>query len=168
MRFFLLMLFFVLLSLFLQSTLLQALLPHFLVPQLTILPVVFLAFTSISFSSTAASFLIGLLVDISSAVLLGPYAGGYVATYGLIAVISQRLFIESRLVAALVSGFASILADILFVLISYEFRPLNPSVGWDILSRGIVTALIGPVILFFMYKFVAPKNSGRLSSVIVG
>ena len=58
---------------------------------------VYLAFYEVSTFGAALAFLLGLQLDVSSAKLLGPWAGSFVLVYGFLGPLSQRIFIDTRM-----------------------------------------------------------------------
>lgn len=135
-----------------QGGLAQLGLPAIVLPQLMLLVVVGAAFSGSNVPGVVAAFLLGLLLDLSSAVLVGPWAGAFVTVYAGLALISQRLFIESGLVAAFVAFVAAIVAGTFFALLS----PQSDLAMWrhiaQIMSQAAVTAVLAPWIVALVAK----------------
>jgi rod shape-determining protein MreD len=87
-------------------------------PQGLLVCVAFLAFYEFSVVGVVTAFLLGLLLDMSSGVALGPWAGSYTIVYAVFAFLSQRLFVESRLVAMVVVLVATLLAGGAFLALA--------------------------------------------------
>lgn len=107
------------------------------------------------------AFVLGLLLDMSSGVLLGPWAGSYVVVYALFAFLSQRLFVESAVVAMSVVAIATVLAEVVFLLLAFEYQSVTRE---DLLMLGgqaVASALVAPLVFRFL------KNAWRRAGVAV-
>ncbi len=145
-----------------QGVLLRFGLPDALLPQLVLIIVIYLGFNEISVLGTFVAFVLGLFLDFSSALLLGPWAGAFVTVYGAMAVLSSRLFIESPLVAAVIALLASVGANVIYMLLGYEYRTL----AWEDLSRiigqALCTAILAPVVLGVLARRLKRRTSPTL------
>jgi rod shape-determining protein MreD len=137
--------------------------PDMLVPQLIVLLVIHLSFAEVTTFGCIMAFLLGLLVDVSSAVLLGPWAGSLVVLFGSLALLSQRLFIESGVAAACITFFSVVATNILFSLLGAEY----PVVTWEypqkVLGQALVTAMVAPVVLSALARRARRKNGAFVS-----
>jgi rod shape-determining protein MreD len=122
-------------------------LPEIAVPQVLVVVVVSLAFSEVNAFGCVMAFVLGLLLDFSSAVIIGPWAGAFVVVFGVLALLSQRLFIESGVAAMVISGLAVIAANLLFSVLGAEY----PIITWEypqrILGQAVATALFAPLLL---------------------
>lgn len=139
-------------ALMLQGVLGHLGLPPALIPQFLIILVVALSFSEVNSFGCVMSFCIGLLLDFSSAMLIGPWAGSCVVVFGVLAMLSQRLFIDSG-VAAMVITFASVVvANVIFSLLGSEY----PAVTWEypqrVFGQALVTAIVAPLVLGFLVR----------------
>jgi rod shape-determining protein MreD len=152
-----------LLGVLLQGVLLRFGVPDALLPQLVLMIVIYLGFNEISVLGTFVAFVLGLFLDFSSALLVGPWAGAFVTVYGVMAALSSRLFIESPVVAAFISFLASVVASVIYILLGYEYRTL----AWEDLSRivgqALCTAVLAPVVLGVMARRLKKRASPSLS-----
>jgi rod shape-determining protein MreD len=130
-----------------QSALLHLGWPAPLLPQLVLLLVVYLGFHESSLRTALLVYLLGILLDLSYAVLVGPWAGALVTVYGVLVLLSARLFIESGLVAAFVSGCAVVVAGGVYLLLGYEYRSVSIDDFWCVCGQALVTALVAPLIV---------------------
>jgi hypothetical protein len=130
-----------------QSTLLHFGLPAPLLPQLGVVLVVFLGFHDISIRGAVLAFVVGLMLDLSTGILVGPWAGALVSVYGGLALLSARLFSESRVVVALVSGCAALLAGGVHLLLRIEYWSAAWSDLWLICGQAATTTLVAPLLL---------------------
>jgi cell shape-determining protein MreD len=114
---------------------------------------------------------LGLLLDLSSADALGPWAGACVAVFGVFALLSQRLFIDSPIVAMVVSALAVTSVESLFLVIGVNSPGFSWSLGAATVSHAVVTALFAPLLFAFLGRFVrrmvvhAPGRSSAMSTV---
>jgi len=129
---------------FLQGSLAHLGLPASLMPQLALLIAVFGAFSESSVPAVFGAFSVGLIVDLSSATILGPWSGAFVVVYLMLSLVSQRLFIDSGLVAAIVSFFAALLAGSLFAALSPSGDLLRGQHLVMLCGQAVVTALVAP------------------------
>jgi rod shape-determining protein MreD len=111
-------------------------------PQGLLVCVVYLAFYEFSVRASIAAFCIGLLLDMSSAVLVGPWAGAYVLVYLFVAFLSQRLFVESRVVAMLVVTGSTFLSTAVFLLLSSKHHLFFSEYALIILGQAAMTPFI--------------------------
>lgn len=121
--------------------------PEMVLPQLIVLVVIHLSFSEVNAFGCIMAFVLGLLLDLSSAVLLGPWAGSLVVLFGALALLSQRLFIESGVAAACITFFSVVATNILFSILGPEY----PVVTWEypqkVLGQAVITSLIAPLVL---------------------
>jgi rod shape-determining protein MreD len=152
-----------LIAIMIQGLLLRFGLPDVVLPQLVLVLVIYLGFNEISVLGCFIAFVLGLLLDFSSALLLGPWAGALVTVYGILAVLSSRLFIESPIVAAFIALAASITGSVMYVLLGYEYR----SISWDgvgrIVGQGLCTAVLAPSILQLLARRLRKRTAPALS-----
>lgn len=141
------------------------------VPQFLVIFVVYLSFAEANAFGCIMSFVVGLLLDFSSAVLVGPWAGSFVVIFCVLALLSRRLFIDSAL-AAMVITFASVAcANILFSLFGDEYPVLTWDYPQKVLGQALSTALLSPLILGALsrrWRRVGGAYAGRGNSVSAG
>ena len=136
----------------LQGALLHVGLPVFLVPQLVVVLVVSLAFSEVSVFGCVMTFILGLLMDFSSAMLVGPWAGALVVVYGVLAVLSHRLFIESGVAAMIITFLSVVAANVLFSLFGAEYPSMNWEYPKQVIGQALITALLAPLVLFLLTR----------------
>jgi rod shape-determining protein MreD len=129
-----------------QSALHHFGLPEWFVPQGVLVCVVFLAFYEFSLVGVVLAFLLGLLLDLSSGVLLGPWAGAYVIVYAMFAFLSQRLFVESVVVAMSVVALATVLAGTVFLLLAFEYQAVTREDMVMLGGQAVASALVAPFV----------------------
>jgi|GEM_PF-1440065 len=134
-------------ALVIESVLLPIGLPVELVPEIVLIFVMYLSFFQTNAFGAFLAFLCGLLVDMSSGHLLGPWAGAYVLAFGLVAIISDRVFVESRTSLSVIAGVLTLLTHIAYLLISMD--PFSHILDASVLliGKAITTAFVAP--LFF-------------------
>lgn len=116
--------------------------PFWSIPQGLLVCVVFLAFHEFSVAGAVTAFLLGLLLDMSSGVALGPWAGSYIIVYAVFAFLSQRLFVESKIVAMLVVGAATLLAGGVFLALASGNQGLSPDDGITLIGQSVASAIV--------------------------
>lgn len=137
-------------------------LPSALVPQLLLIMVVALSFSEVNSFGCLMSFGIGLLLDFSSATLIGPWAGSCIVVFCVLALLSQRLFIDSGIAAMVITFSAVVVANTLFSLFGAEY----PAVTWEyprrVFGQALVTAIFAPLILSFLVRRARRSNGGLI------
>ncbi len=116
--------------------------PAWFMPQGLLVCAVFLAFHEFSVLGVVTAFLLGLLLDMSSGVALGPWAGSYTLVYAVFAFLSQRLFVESRAVAMLVVAAATLLSGGAFLALASGNQALAFDDLLTLMGQGVASALI--------------------------
>lgn len=144
----LLVLFLGLLSIFLQGTVFRIMLPDFLVPNLTLSIVAFLAFYDNTALGVFLAFFLGIEFDMYSGnpVLIGPSAGSLVLIYGLLASLSQRIYVESPVAIGLISIVCALLHTLIYSLLIFEFNEAPALYFSSIIINALVTGCFTPLI----------------------
>ncbi len=163
-------------ALFIQGSLLKSFAPESLVvPHILLVIVVFLAFYDLSVSGVCLAFLLGIEMDLGTGILIGPWAAGFVAVYGMVSSISQRVFVESPTAIAIAAFSSSILGSFVFLAFLYQFRPAALDVfsfSFVMLFEAILTAVIAPIIFKLLKRLLLPRSHGssgsRLRGVVAG
>lgn len=139
-----------LVALFLQSSILELMIPSTMVPNLCILLVMFLAFHEATVIGAFLAFMIGLLFDFSSGTLVGPAAGAFVSLFGILALMSRRVFIESVPSAVVLTAICCLGADVIYMSLLYQFKPTSVEIWKQLLLEPLFTAAVAPPILSFL------------------
>lgn len=142
----------------LQGTLLKSLLPEYLMPNLILIIVVFLGLHEVSIFGLLLVFALGLLLDLSSGVLLGPWSGAFVVVFLLLALLAQHIFLDSLLTIVLGVFFASLVSDVIYLILIYKFQPATQQVASSSLLGALTTVLAGPP-LFGALRRLIPDRS---------
>lgn len=150
--------FLVILILLLQGTVLRWFLPNWLVPNLMVVLVVFFAFRNPTPGGVVLAFLLGLVLDFSSGQLVGPWAGAFSVVFGLLASISQRIFIQAPLAVGVTAGGASFLSGFIYMVMTHEFKWVSATTFTDFLGEAVLTALTAPLLMRLFEKLVAPRR----------
>jgi hypothetical protein len=151
-------------AILLQAGLAQAGLPGYLLPQLALLVVIQAAFLEHGIQGVVASFLVGLALDFSSALLVGPWAGAFVIVYAGLTILSRGLFVESPLVTVLAAFFSTVAANCFFSVLSPNSDLSVVGHLLHILSQAAVTAACAP---FFLpcISYVSERRASPLRRV---
>lgn len=154
-----------LLLILIQGTVLMAFLPAYLVPNMVVSLVVFLAFYENTAFGAVLAFLLGLQMDAYSGQLLlvGPTAGAYVAVFGLIASLSQRIFVDSAIAVFVVTFIAGVASTIIYTILVYEFNKQGVSLIPLAIPGAFLTACVTPF-LFRILRFLFVRKSAGLGS----
>ncbi len=151
-----------LVAVFLQSSVFHAILPGG-VPNISLAMTVCIGFLDPTAFGAVLAFFLGLEYDLSSASLLGPWAGSFVLVYGGLASLSQRLFVESKMAVAFVTFVAAVFADGVALLLRSpsNLLPSLGDIGALLVTEGIYTAIAAPLIYPLMRKVLAKKDARR-------
>ena len=139
------------LGLVLQGSVLHGFMPAYLIPNFLLVLVVFLGFYEVSTLGVFLAFLAGLLFDLFSGSLIGPWAGSFVFVYALLAIFAQRLFIHSVSTVIISVFFANVIATGLYLALLYQFQPIRGGLLSVSLIESLVSALVAPP-LFALYR----------------
>ena len=153
-------------ALFIQGTLLKSIFPQFVMPNLVLSLIVFLAFYEISPLGAGLAFLLGLQLDMYGGLMLGPWAGSFVAVFALFAFLSQRLFVDTPVAAGLIALVACVLADFIYLILIYEVRPFDGFMLKTVLLESLLSAVCAPVVLKIMRRMNNALDRGSRSSAI--
>ncbi len=138
-----------------------------LVPDFIVIMVVVLAFYEPGIFGAVMSFVLGLLLDMSSGLILGPRAGSSVALFGFLSSLSQRLFVESPVALVVVVFFATLLDSLIYVILLTEFQSVVtegvPFFGWGALGEALLTAIVAPLVSWFVRFCIARRVSSLTS-----
>lgn len=147
--------YFVFLGWFVAALLIEGMLSRWVVPEsfapkLSVLIVVYLGCYSISTLTALFVFSLGLIVDFTSVLLIGPWAGAFAALYGLLTLISHRLFMESKLVSVVVGFVGVIITDLFYQLLVLGFRPVESRTILLAFTQALITAAIAPLVFWLL------------------
>ena len=162
---------FVLLCVIAQGLLRHLGLPVWMIPQTVVVCVVFLAFYDRSGPGAVTAFVVGLLLDLSSATLLGPWAGACVMVFAVLAFLSQRLFVESIMVGMLVTALSAVAVGCAYILLALKYQAIA---GADMLILGgqaFASAISSPVLIGIMRRLyrkpsVVALRRGSVTSTV--
>jgi cell shape-determining protein MreD len=107
------------------------------------------------------AFMLGLLVDMSSGVLLGPWAGSYVVVYSIFVFLSQRLFVESAFVAMAVVALATVISGVVFLLLAFEYQAVTREDLIMLAGQAVASALVAPLVFRLLSR--AWRRAGVLT-----
>ena len=155
---FLLIIILALVILFLQGGILKPLLPNILMPNLFLIIVIYLSFYETNVLGLIFSFVLGLLYDISTSTLLGPYAASFVTIYTLFAIFSGRIFIDTTISLIIITAISSIICDLIYMILIFTFLPDKNNISFEILLGSISTAIISPIMIYILKKYYPIKN----------
>jgi rod shape-determining protein MreD len=130
-----------------QSALAHLGLPPYLIPQLVLLVVIQSAFAQGNVVGVCVAFLLGLVVDVSSAVLIGPWAGAFVTVYAALTMLSRGFFVDSTFVTMIMSCVSTVVAGVFFSFVSPHSNLTSVSDVGTLFGHAITTALIAPWLL---------------------
>jgi rod shape-determining protein MreD len=152
-----------LVAIFLQGSLLRIFLPDFLAPNLIISIVVFLAFYNNSPFGALLTFILGIELDLygGNPSLIGPSAGALVLAFGIIASVSQRVYLESSFAIGVMAWVSSLVYTVIYSILIFEFNDAAARYFSFSISNSFVTGLLTPLIFKLINKTRRGKKVSR-------
>jgi cell shape-determining protein MreD len=114
------------------------------------------------------AFSLGLLMDFSAGLLVGPWAGAYVTVFAVLAALSHRLFVESRIVIVVATFAASMGGDLVFYLLTLQQSTFSWDVLGDLTGRAIVSAMCAPWLVQRVSSFLSEYSNNSQSQRLGG
>jgi rod shape-determining protein MreD len=146
---------------FLQSTLIASIFPRlFFTPNLMLLLVVFVSFYSPGYSGAVLVFILGILFDFSSGLLLGPWAASFMGVFILISFISQRILIETAPASFVVVLLCSLLASVVYSTLVFEVSPTREGIFWILPLEALVNAVLAVPVFALLRKSLPYRFRG--------
>ena len=129
-------------------------------PNLITIMVVFLAMYHSNQLGLFIVFLLGILLDLTYAELLGVWSGSYIVTFSVLLLLSQHLFVESRMVVFIATTFCALLTEVMYLLISGKFPLLDPLFVLQGLLISVITGFAS-IVLFPILQKILPDTDAR-------
>ena len=139
----------ILASLTLQSTFLSL---GLVAPDLILILIVAVSINYQSIPGLLFCFFLGLIVDFSSGVYLGPNTAAYVGVFSFIAAVSKRLFADRIFAILALTFMASILKSLIIHSFLFYFAKseIAASVVETILIEAVLTSVFSSILIFFL------------------
>lgn len=150
----------------LQGVILHSLLPAYLIPNFLLVLVVFIGFHEISVLGVVLAFACGLLFDLFSGTLIGPWSGSFVFIYVLLALFAQRLFTRSNSTVIISVFVGNLISTALYFALLYQFQPLRGGLLSGSIIESFCSALVAPAVFWLLNRMLlsnAPHRSSRHS-----
>ena len=148
-------------GLLVDATLIHGLFPSAVAPDFVLVLVVALAFHFRHAGGACGAFILGLIADFASGEFLGPNAAGCVVAFGLVVVISEKVYAERASAAILLGAAASSAKSLTFVLMLAMYLNVNvlsTHAAGVLLTEAVLSGLVTPVILkaldWTQYRYV--------------
>jgi rod shape-determining protein MreD len=130
----------------------------YLVPNLIIALLVWLAFTHPNVRGVIIAFIIGILFDLNSGAILGPWSFALVILFYILARLSPGLFITSSYTVIFCTFLASIVINALVLALSFSAKSGITINIFDILLASLTTALCTPILFRLFRKVIVSLN----------
>lgn len=133
---------------------LRSLIPSFshFCPNLVLVLVVYLALYEGHPSAPFLAFFLGLLIDCSTGVVLGPWAGASVAVFLLLSSVSQGIFLDNFFSIAVLAFVTSIVGAFAYAALNYKAMTINGVFFLGMFGESFATALFAPLIFSLMER----------------
>jgi len=148
-----------LVSIFLQATLLPSFLPPILVPNFMLVLLVFLSFYAVNVSGAFVVFFLGILLDMFSGILIGPWAASFMVVFIGISLLSQRLFVETFVASSLAVFFGTLFCSLVYKTITFGLAFEGQSIVF-FLVQGLIAAVLAPVLFQLLRSILLRKELG--------
>lgn len=145
-------------AVFVQGVVLHYLFPSMVVPNFLTILVIFIGFYDVSSSGAFQAFLIGLISDLCSGILVGPSAGSYIFVYGILAALSTRIFVESALTTIVVVFVSSMASSLLYLALVYQFSPMVSRGFGEITLEAVMTSILAPLVFKMLKRMLVGKE----------
>jgi rod shape-determining protein MreD len=139
---------------------LSRLIPVTYLPNLFVVLVIIVTLAHNNWIGVICIFIIGLFADISSGLLVGPWAAGFLLVYVVLSALADRVFVESLFSRFVVCGLCSALASLAFFALSLQVLPSIEDSLQLMLIQTISTALFGPI-FFPLIQYVIGHRRSR-------
>ncbi len=141
-----------------QAGILEPLLPSF--PNLNIVLPLVIAIASVQPTPVGAlaAFLAGLLSDIGVGLVLGPQAGASVVVWLLIALVSNRVYVESRATLVILALIASTVFSLARLAFTLQFLPSATQSVVSIIGEATFTAIVTILVTPALRSLLSPKS----------
>ena len=83
------------------------------------------------------------------------------AVYGILSVLSQRLFIDSLLPASIAVAGSSVLCSLVYMLLMLEAKGVSGVNFSAVLLEAILTGMCGAPVLYLLKKAFGARRSGE-------
>ncbi|MCB0335250.1 MAG: rod shape-determining protein MreD [Bdellovibrionales bacterium] len=152
------------LGVLLQEIVLDIIFPAWLpVPHVLVVFLVLLGFSEHTLRGCLLVFCLGFLLDLNAGNLLGPWAGAFMVTFVLLAVLAQRIYVDSVLTLVAMVSLADFVTTtvyyglVTFVPENFVFAGGKQSPWIMIALQALVSGLFAPVVARFC-KFSTVHN----------
>lgn len=149
-------------AIFIQGTVIREFAPNAVVPNFLLGMVVFLGFFEATVRGASLAFLLGLQLDFASGVLVGPWAGAFIVSFGILASLSQRIFVESPLASVVAVFASSLVSNIVYFVLVYEFHPSVTEVAPFSLVEACLNAVCAPLVFAVLRGVSAGGGRGAV------
>ena len=134
-------------SIFFQASVLHYLSPALIIPNFVFLIAVALSLYEVTPLGAVLVFLVGLLFDLCTGVLVGPSAGAFVFIFGILAVLSSRMFVDSWFPLMVTVFVASLVSNLVYGLLVYQFAPVISRSFSAVFVEALFSSLLAPAVI---------------------
>lgn len=151
-----------LIAMFLQSAVFGTFFPRWLVPNLCLVIVVFLGMTETTPFGAFLAFCVGLLLDLSSGQLIGPWSGACTAVFGFLAQGGKRMFLDSGPTIGFMVFLSSIAGSLVYLFLLSQFRlTWNDLFSVVLFGTAFMTALVSPAVFTLLKRVLSKRQQSR-------
>lgn len=151
-------------AIFVQGTVLRPFIHASMIPNFALVAVVFLGLHEVTVLGAVLAFLLGVELDLFSGIFLGPWAGSFTLVFGLLALVAQRVFLESALTIFVSVLVSSIVSNLVYLVLILQFRPVSGELLTISFVEALVTAIVAPVFFRVLSWLLIPKADSQRNS----
>jgi cell shape-determining protein MreD len=130
-----------------------------MIPNLCLIVVIFLGACEVNLLGAVLAFMVGLLLDLSSGQLIGPWSGAFAALFGVLSQGGRKLFLDSWLTIGLVTFVSGFFCQVIYLFLLSSFRfSWSDIFSWTMFGTSFVTAILAPG-FFLLLKGVIDRRS---------
>jgi rod shape-determining protein MreD len=133
-------------------------------PQILILLTVFLAFKAPHAATALLVFTIGLMIDVSSGIRIGPWAGALIIVFGFLSTGAERLLVDSRFAVSFVCFLATLLSHIIAALLTFSSTVIIWNLILHTFFEALILALMAPIVFPLFNLFFSLSHNRNFSN----
>lgn len=133
----------------LQGGFLAPLFPSWLTPQLLVILTVGLAFFEPTVRGACAAFLAGVVLDLMSGTVVGPWAAGTTAVFGILASLRHHIFLQAGVAAVVAVSGGVIAATLVHLAVGVRLAEVSLASIATLAGEAVVSGVISPYVMRF-------------------
>ncbi len=142
----------------LQGSILREVLPFGAVPNVLFMFIVFLAVRYGNILAAIGAFFLGMIIDISGAISIGPWAASSQVVFALFVILHQGLFIRSAFSVIVATTVSTLVGSLVALFLTGAGDMFSFLFIGTILAEAFLTGLCAPLVFKILDAVVAPTG----------